>query len=66
MTDKKYLGVSCSSRPIPDETPVDPLKVITVRLPRSQWAALKEEAYQGRVSLNGLCVRKLGIIKNPE
>jgi hypothetical protein len=35
------------------------MKVITVRLPDSLHSALKEEAYQGRISLNQLCITKL-------
>lgn len=35
------------------------MKVITIRLSDSLHSALKEEAYQSRMSLNQLCIKKL-------
>jgi predicted HicB family RNase H-like nuclease len=37
----------------------DPTEVITVRLPRSMHAMLREEAHEHRTSINKLCITKL-------
>jgi predicted HicB family RNase H-like nuclease len=41
------------------ETPGEPTKVITVRLPKSVHEALRAEAYSHRTSMNKLCISKL-------
>jgi len=37
----------------------EPIKVITVRLPKSLHDTLKEEAHEHRTSMNRLCISKL-------
>jgi len=44
--------------PVP-ETPQEPTKVITVRLPKSMHDTLRVEAHEHHVSMNKLCISKL-------
>jgi predicted HicB family RNase H-like nuclease len=37
----------------------EPTRVITVRMPKSMHAALREEAHECRTSINKLCISKL-------
>jgi len=43
----------------PLETPQEPTRVITVRLPKSLHEALRAEAHEHQTSMNKLCISKL-------
>jgi predicted HicB family RNase H-like nuclease len=44
----------------------EPIRVITVRLPRSLHEALRNEAHQHRTSMNKLCISKLLQMVDPD
>jgi hypothetical protein len=44
-----------------EETPREPTRVITVRLPKSLHESLKIEAHARNTSLNQLCIAKLNL-----
>jgi predicted HicB family RNase H-like nuclease len=46
-------------RPLEDEDVLEPVRVVTVRVPRSVHEALREEAHERRTSMNQLCISKL-------
>ena len=46
-------------RAVENETPPEPTRVITVRLPKSLHEALRAEAHEHLTSMNKLCISKL-------
>ncbi len=42
-----------------EETDEEPTRVITVRIPKSLHAGLREEAFERKTSINQLCISKL-------
>jgi predicted HicB family RNase H-like nuclease len=41
------------------ETPDEPQRVITLRIPKSLHESLKEDAHNARTSMNQLCITRL-------
>lgn len=59
---KEYAEIQrmlASLRTRTTETPGEPTKVITVRLPKSVHESLRAEAFSRRTSMNKLCISKL-------
>jgi predicted HicB family RNase H-like nuclease len=46
-------------RTVPPEDPNEPIRVITIRVPKSLHEALRAEAYEFQTSMNKLCISKL-------
>lgn len=53
------------SRDLPENDPIDPLRMITVRLPKSLHEAMVDEAARLNISINKLCISRMLQLLDP-